>query len=115
MTSSARSISLGAVLEQRAAAGQRGVGDEDVDVARLVERAGRRAAAVGRGRRRGAAADLRGERLEHLGAPAGEDELSRRGREQRAGDGVADAAGGAGEQDAWAAEVHGAANYSRHG
>ena len=60
--------------------------------------------AVGEVARERAAAELGGERLEHVGAAAGEVE-ARAARGERAGDRVADAAGRAGQQDAAADEV----------
>ncbi len=84
--------------------GQGGVGDEDVDVAGVRREAldGGALAEVDRQRAR---AELGGERLEHVGAPSGQDQ---RGAAcaQRPCDRVADAAGGAGEQHGGAGDLH---------
>ena len=80
------------------------VGDEDVDVAGLAEQAidlGGIAEIDGER----ASVELGGQGLEHVGAPAREDQLGAV-PVQLAGDRVADAAGGAGEQDGGAGDLH---------
>ena len=85
LTSSARSIC--STRERRRAAplaGSAGVGDEHVDLAGLGQRAAPGAARSARSARERAAAELGRERLEHLGAAAGERRAARRGRRARA-------------------------------
>ena len=104
MTASARSISSGEKRRQLAAGRQRGVGDQHVDGAGLVEQP-RRGARVGEVRRDGPAAQLGRERLERLGAPAGQHDR-RAARGEPARDRAAEPARRAGEQDRAPAEVH---------
>ena len=84
--------------------GSAGVGDQDVDLAGLAD-AGARPRPVAEVDGQRARVELGGERLEHVGAPPGEDQLGA-APVQRAGDRVADAAGGAGEQDGGAGDLH---------
>ena len=81
-----------------------GVGDEDVDGSGFVDQApdlGTVAEIDGQCAR----TELGGERVEHVGAPAGHDQLAAAGGDS-ARDRVADAARGAGEQHGGAGDLH---------
>ena len=86
-----------AQLGENSAGGQGGVGHEHVDLASLCDQLlDRRPRGQIAGER--SPTQLLGQRLEHVGPAAGHHQLGA-ARRQRAGDRVADATGGTGEQD----------------
>ena len=94
LTSSARSISCTEKSSSAPGRRQRGVGDEDVHLARLADAAASTSRALGQVDRERAAAELRGQRLEHVGAATRQDQL-RAAPGERARDRLADAPCGA--------------------
>ena len=104
LTSRARSISSTVNDSERSGGGQGGVCHEDVDLAGVGSEAGD-LATVGEVDGQRAGARLRGQRLEHVAAPAGQDQVRATGP-QGSGDRLSDAACGAGEKDGGAGDLH---------
>ncbi len=103
---------LGAQVREEPAGRQRGVGDQDVELAGLADE-GLDLLAPAEVPDGGLRAELGGERLEHVGATAGDHELSAAGR-AGTGDRLADPTGGAGDEHPSAEQlsvIHAAAVY----